>query len=159
MDTQSSVPVVYRNSNPFRNGNAGNGHAANGNGHAGRLKVERGASLAKRKLSKSQRAVIGADILDGLAVYQPTRRAVAANLGVSSGYVARAQALSPDQRKMVREGRIGLNRIASARRARSGNGAVIIDDIALTEIVRAAGIDRVLTVASTVERMLRDLHQ
>jgi hypothetical protein len=155
MDTQSQslVPALYRSS--LRNGTAAvNGHAANGNGHAA-LKVERGASLAKRKLSKSQRAVIGANIADGLVAYQPTRLAIAADLGVSAVYVARAQRLTPEQRRMVREGRIGLNRIKPSTRRACSNGVALIDDITLTEMVRAAGIERVLTVASAVERELR----
>jgi hypothetical protein len=82
---------------------------------------------------------------------------VSENLGVSAVYVAIAQRLTPAQRQMVREGRVGLNRIkSSARRARS-NGVALIDDITLAEMVRVAGIERVLTVASAVER--EQLHQ
>jgi len=44
------------------------------NGNRSARPVVRGASIAhRRKLTKSQRAVLAADILDGRRIYQPTR--------------------------------------------------------------------------------------
>jgi hypothetical protein len=56
---------------------------------------------------------------------------------------------------MVLEGRVVLSHF-DARRKPGNGSARIIDDAALTEMVRVAGIERVLTAASVVER---ELHQ
>jgi hypothetical protein len=68
-----------------------------------RLRVERGVSLAQRKIGKHARAVIAADILDGLALYQPTQQELAWLLRVSSVYIARARKLTPNQRAVIRQ--------------------------------------------------------
>jgi hypothetical protein len=63
-------------------------------------------SLPHRKASKAARAVIAADILDGLMVLQnPTVSIVTVALGVSASSVANARRLTPEQRDAVRKGR------------------------------------------------------
>jgi hypothetical protein len=127
----------------------------NGNGHAS-PKVERGASLAQRKLTKSQRAALAANVFDGRTTYQPTRRELSGIFGVSGGYIDRARQLPPEKRQVVIEGRASLSRFnSSARRPlrpKPHNGATTVDDATLTAMVRVAGIERVLSIASAVER-------
>jgi hypothetical protein len=130
----------------------------NGNVHATPLRVERAAGLALRKLTKSQRAVRAANTYDGIAVVQPTRSQLALMFGVSHGYIDRARKLSPEKRQAVLAGRIGLSRITPpTRRPKSGNGSAAINDDTLTDMVRAAGIEKVLAIAATVER--EQVHQ
>ena len=65
----------------------------------------RGASIAhRRKLTKSQRAVLAADILDGRRIYQPTRVDLATLIGVSAPMIVEAQKLSPAARAMITNG-------------------------------------------------------
>jgi hypothetical protein len=74
---------------------------SNGNG-AARPVVVRGAGLAHRtKLSKSMRAVIAADIFDGIKCHQPTRRELTMLLDVSGNMIDRARRLSPAARQQA----------------------------------------------------------
>jgi hypothetical protein len=69
----------------------------------------RGASLVHRsKLTKSQRAVIVANIDDGIIAYQPTQTELAKMLGVSLPMVQRAKRLSPLARQQVMKGMLTL---------------------------------------------------
>jgi hypothetical protein len=117
--------------------------------------VERGASLAQRKLTKSQRAAMAADVFDGRTVYQPTRRELSGIFGVSSGYIDRARQLSLEKRQVVVEGRAGLARFnPPAHRPampKLGNGTSI-DDKMLFDVIAAAGVDRVLGIAANVDQ-------
>jgi hypothetical protein len=80
----------------------------NGNGSA-RIRVERGISLAHQtRLSKSQRAVIAADILDGARLYQPTRVDLVGLLNVSVSMIDQAQRLSPAARTRIANGKATL---------------------------------------------------
>src|SRR5205809_5705270 len=72
---------------------------SNGNGTA-RPPV-RGASLVHRKLTKSQLAVLVANIDDGVYPYQPTQSELAKALGVSVPMVQLAKRLSPLARQHV----------------------------------------------------------
>jgi hypothetical protein len=56
---------------------------SNSNGNGAARPVERGASR-RRKRSKSQRAVIAADIFEGRRSYQPNRRELSAIFDVST---------------------------------------------------------------------------
>jgi hypothetical protein len=83
------------------------------NGHT-RLVVERGVSLAHRsKLNKSQRAVLGADIFDGLKRYQPTQTDLATLLGVSTTMIVNARRLSPAARQQIMNGLVTLAHYAA----------------------------------------------
>jgi hypothetical protein len=68
----------------------------------------RGASLVHRKLTKSQRAVIVANIDDGLMAHQPSQSELAKLLGVSLPMVQRAKRLSPLARQQVMSGKVTL---------------------------------------------------
>ena len=86
----------------------GKSSSANGNGSA-RFRVARGVSLAHQtRLSKSQRAVIAADILDGFRRYLPTRVDLVGLLNVSVSMIAQAQCLSPAARDRIANGKATL---------------------------------------------------
>jgi hypothetical protein len=62
-----------------------------------------------KTLSKSARAVLGAEILDGrLSLLNPTVAMVAQAVGVNADYIAKARRLSPEQRREVARGRRSL---------------------------------------------------
>jgi hypothetical protein len=87
---------------------AGKSSSVNGNGSA-RFRVERGVSLAHQtRLTKSQRAVIAANILDGVRLYQPTRVDLVGLLNVSVSMIAQAQCLSPAARDRIANGKATL---------------------------------------------------
>ena len=71
--------------------------------------VARGVSLAHQtKLSKSQRAVIAADIFDGIRRYQPTQCDLATLLGISTTMIVSARRLSPAARQQIMAGLVTL---------------------------------------------------
>jgi hypothetical protein len=71
--------------------------------------VARGVSLAHQtKLTKSQRAVIAANIFDGLFAYQPSQVELAKLLGVSAPMVVKARRLSPAAREQIAAGKATL---------------------------------------------------
>jgi hypothetical protein len=79
--------------------------------------VERGVSLAHRtKLTKSQRAALAAEILDGRRIYQPTRVDLATLMDVSAPMIVAAQRLSPAARQMIIKGVAALSDFAPRRR-------------------------------------------
>jgi hypothetical protein len=103
----------------------------NGN-RAARPVVARGVSLAHQtKLSKSQRAVLAADILDGRRVYQPTRVELATLVGVSAPMIVKAQSLSPAARAMIAKGLATLSNFATPKINRRSTDFV-------TEVMEAA---------------------
>jgi hypothetical protein len=130
--------------------------SVNGNRPA-RAIVERGAR--RRKRTKSQRAVIAADIFEGRRSYRPNRRELAAIFDVSTVMIDIARKLPPAARQCVAndEGCIGQfaypNRPASA----ATNGAPALSNgaspsnQALFDLITAAGVERVLDVAAAVE--------
>ena len=62
--------------------------------------------LLHLRTSKSAKACLAADLVDGLAVLQnPTQRVAATAYGLSAGSVARALRLTPEQRQAVRRGK------------------------------------------------------
>ena len=71
---------------------------ANGNGAASpnstATKVAAAVSLVHRRLTPQQKAVICANILDGLARYVPTQKELADTLGVPPSYIMAARKLS-----------------------------------------------------------------
>jgi hypothetical protein len=129
---------------------------ANGNGAARPVIVVRGRSLAHRtKLSKQQRAVIAADIFDGAKQYQQTRRELTLLLGVSGAMIDRARRLTAEQRQRVASGLVSLAHFDKSPRPlalpKPGNGTAI-DDKTLFDVIAAAGIDRVLSIAANVDQ-------
>jgi hypothetical protein len=132
----------------------------NGNGAARPPRVEHGHSLAHRHLNKHQRAVIAADVEDGLAVYQPSRQELRQLLKVNAEYIRRARQLTPGQRRAILAGRNRHHPAISSPPVRTlalpkpaetnGNGK--LPDATLFDIVRNEGIERILNVAATVEQ-------
>ena len=62
----------------------------NGNGGATATpRVIRGASVVHQALDKRQLACLSADVLEGTADYQPTRKELAQLFGVSGNYMTR----------------------------------------------------------------------
>jgi hypothetical protein len=118
-----------------------------------------GASLSHRQLDARQRACQAANIIDGLVMFIPTRRQVADALNVSPAYIAIAQKLSPSQRIAILRGwdPVSFTELMNRPRQLSLAGPVIPDmkvitDADLENMVRNAGIERVLEAAVQVER-------
>jgi hypothetical protein len=64
-----------------------------------------------QKLSKTMRAILAAEVLDGnLPLMNLTRDMVARAVGVSTGYVDAARRLTPEQRREVARGKRSLVR-------------------------------------------------
>jgi len=63
-----------------------------------------GASLAHRQLNKRQRAVLAADMLDGLVTFSPSQTQLANLLGVSIPYINVARKLSAGKRAAILKG-------------------------------------------------------
>jgi hypothetical protein len=136
----------------------------NGNGGATATpRVIRGASVAHQDLDKRQRACLTAEVLEGAANYQPTRKELAQLLGVSGNYIDAARKLSPERRRAIIEGRDDTSfaallnppepQFALPMPASSiATNGEAIDDNTLFNIVATAGVDRVLTTAVEVER-------
>jgi hypothetical protein len=98
------------------------------NGHGSARPVERGVSLAHRtKLTKSQRAVLVADILDGRRVYQPTRVDLATLVDVSVSMIAKAQRLSPAARQSIMKGFATLPSFATPPLRGGARGVTVLE--------------------------------
>ena len=126
-------------------------HTTNGNGSAiAARQVLSGRGLAHRRLNKRQRAVLAADVVDGLVTVQLTAKQVAQLLGVSAPYIALAQQFTPEKRAAIMSGKDDTSFVACSippaplalpapSLAISWDGA---NDDALLANVRAAGITR-----------------
>jgi hypothetical protein len=64
-------------------------------------KVITGASIVHRQLDKRQRAILAADVLDGMVRLDPSQKQLAQIFGVSVVYVAIARKLSPGKRVAI----------------------------------------------------------
>jgi hypothetical protein len=123
-------------------------------------RVLSGRGLAHRHLNKRQRAVLAADVVDGVATVQLTAKQVAQLLGVSTVYIALAQQFTPEKRAAILNGKDDTSFVAllnppapqlalpAPRLAITWDGA---SDDALLANVRAAGITRTWTA---IERLL-----
>jgi hypothetical protein len=77
----------------------------NGNGTVMPIHAVDAHALPHRKLSKTERAILGAEILDGRVVLQGlTLKLIATAVGVSTSYIAAARRATPDQRRAIRHG-------------------------------------------------------
>jgi hypothetical protein len=120
----------------------------NGNGAIPRAPLISARSLVHRRLSKAQRALVGAAILEGGVQLQDLPlRIVSQVVGCSVAYLTAAQRLAPAQREAVVRGHrpLILPRVVPAPNCAS------ITNLQLKHIIRAAGIDRVLEAAVAVE--------
>jgi hypothetical protein len=139
-------------------------HSTNGNGGAVTIlpptpKVITGQSLAHRELDKRQRAVLAADMFDGTVPFRPTQAQSALICGVSVTYVTAARKLSPGERSAILQG-YDVTRFADLLRPpRQLSLAMpvlptvkVLPDSVLENLIRSAGIERVLDIAAAVER-------
>lgn len=123
------------------------------------LRTIRGHSLAHRQLTKQQRAVLAADVIDGLAAFVPSHKEVATLFHVSQPYVDAARKLRPGQRAAILNGRVTpFPSLVHPQHQLSLAGPVIpnlkvITDADLENMVRNAGIERVLEAACAVEHV------
>ena len=129
-------------------------NSSNGNGAA--RPVVRGVSLVHRsKLTKSQRAVIVANVDDGIIDYRLTQTELAKNLNVSLPMVQQAKRLSPLARQRVMSGSVTLGYYARHARALPRPAPVIAtsmnDDETLLAIIHRCGVNHVVDIAAAVE--------
>jgi hypothetical protein len=120
----------------------------NGNGATPRASLISARSLVHRRLSKAERAVVGAAILEGGVQLQDLPlRIVSQVVGCSVAYLTAAQRLAPAQREAVVRGHrpLILPRVVPAPNCAS------ITNSYLETVIRSAGIERVLDVAAAVE--------
>ena len=138
-------------------------HATNGNAGAVTIlppatKVITGVSLVHRQLSKAQRAVLAADVIDGLARFVPTNQQVATAFGVSQTYIDIARKLTPGKREAILRGwdPTSFAELMHSPRQLSLAGPAIPDmkvipDIVLENLARAVGPERMLAAACAAE--------
>jgi hypothetical protein len=125
----------------------------NGNGASSKPRCLSGASLAQlvRHMTPSERAILGAELVEGRAVLEPpTAKTVSALCQVNMTYVGAALRLTPAQRGEVLAGERPLiepRRCAPVRTEwADANGHGIV------EAIKLIGIDRTLEAAIEVER-------
>jgi hypothetical protein len=131
--------------------------AAHGNGGAAFIlpptpKVITGRSLVHRQLDARQRAVVAADILDGLVRFCPSQTQLASLCGVSVVYIDLARKLTPGKREAILRGSDpqSFAELLHSSRLLVPNCASITNKH-LEMMIRAAGIERVLDIACVVE--------
>jgi hypothetical protein len=105
----------------------------------------------RTKLSKSQRAVVAANIDDGIAAYQPTRVELAKIIGVSLPMIQRAKRLSPLARQQVMSGLVKLGFFDRQKMRALPKPAPANDDEALRDIIRRCGVNHVVDIAAAIE--------
>ena len=118
-------------------------------------RVVRGVSLAHRKLTLHQKAVVLANILDGLTIYQPSEQDLVRLFGVSAQYIQNARRLTPDQRQVVLEYTARHPAISARPKPKPKNGNGHLDDSELFRTIANVGIDRALNVAAKVDQAQR----
>lgn len=113
-----------------------------------------GRSLAHRRLDARQRAAIAAQILSGEVEIKLSACQVAMLCGVSAPYVAAAAQLSPAKREAIAQGKdaTSFTTLLASTKTLALPKPVIVTDEKLSNIIKTAGIDRVLSVACSVER-------
>jgi hypothetical protein len=120
-------------------------------------KVITGASLVHRRLSKTQRAVIAADIIDGSVTFIPTKQQVATACGVSQPYVDAARKLAPGKGEAILRDwdptTIAelMPRPTRQLQLKLPAPNSTIPDRYLEMVIKAVGIDRALEAAMVVE--------
>jgi hypothetical protein len=117
----------------------------------------RGVSMSHRtRLNKSQRAVIGAYILDGVWGYQPTRGAVARDLCISLPTLDKASALSPAARDAIMRQAGTLATFERSKQRQLAHLKIVdrvkSDDEMLAEIIARHGVDHVFDVMVTATK-------
>jgi hypothetical protein len=116
-----------------------------------------GAGLANRHLDKRQRAVLVADVLDGVVTFTPTMAQLASIFGVSVTYVELARKLPIGRRSAILRGWDLVSFAQLMPRRSAMLPALITDekaeipDCVLENLARAVGTERMLAAAVAVE--------
>ena len=103
-------------------------------------------------MNARQKASIAAGVLAGEAVIELSARQVAQLFGVSVPYINAASELSPAKRQAIANGTDSTPVTTLIKPSSTLALPKPVSDAALADIVRGAGIDRVLAVACTVEQ-------
>jgi hypothetical protein len=120
-------------------------------------KMIAGAGLAHRRLTALQRAVLVADVLDGAVAFSPSQKQLAALFGVSAAYVRGAQKLSSELREAILHGWDSrplaelMHQTRQLQLKLPASNCASITNAYLENVIRAAGVDRVLEAAVAVE--------
>jgi hypothetical protein len=129
--------------------------SANGSNGATGARPIRGRSLVHRRRDKRQLAALAADVLAGLAAFEPSRRQLSTSFGVSVTYIAAAARLTPEQRKAIIEGRdsTSFRTLLNPPEPQFALPApkAVLDDAQVIGFVRSVGVTRVLDAAVLIE--------
>ena len=130
----------------------------NGKGGAAILppvtKVINGRGVAHRHLDARQRAILAANVADGIARFVPSQKQLANVFDVSVPYVQLARKLSLEKRSAILD---GLDRTSFVdlmdrlRRLTSPLAVANISDAQLMNVARIVGADRRLEAAAAAE--------
>jgi hypothetical protein len=118
-------------------------------------KVITGASIVHRQLDKRQRAILAADVLDGMVTFTPSAKQLADIFDVSTPYIAAARKLSPGKRAAILrdwDPTSFADLVHSQQRQLRVPNCASITNSYLETVIRAVGVDRTLEVAIGVER-------
>ncbi len=117
-------------------------------------RVISGRSLVHRKLGAPQKAAIAAGILNGDVAIKLSMRQLAQLVGVSVPYIRAASQLSSEVRRSIADDEGSLSftcLLKSSFKPLALPKPVIVTDEKLSNIIKTAGIDRVLALACEVE--------
>jgi hypothetical protein len=111
-----------------------------------------------RQLDKRQRAVLAAEVIDGMVMFIPSQRQISLLFNVSSTYVDLARKFSPGKRMEILRGwnAVSFAELLRPPRQLSLAGPVlpvlkIFSDSDLEHVARVVGTDRMLAAACAVE--------
>ncbi len=119
------------------------------NGHgAMTVPTIKGAGVGNRRATKSQRAALAAAILMGDVNFKFTVSQLALIIGVNPVYIWLAAQLPRAKRDAIATGK---DKTSFSTMLKSPKAPKPVTDEVLTNIVRVAGVDRILTVAAAVD--------
>jgi hypothetical protein len=116
-----------------------------------------GAGLANRHLDKRQRAVLAANVLDGLVTFSPSQQQIAAILGVSVPYIQAARGLAPGKRAAILRGWDPTSFADLVHPQRQlqlklpAPNCASVTNLQLEHVIRTVGIERALDAAVKVK--------
>ena len=114
-----------------------------------------GAGLANCHLDKRQRAVLAADVLDGMATVALSQKQLADIFDVSVPYINVARKLSPGKRAAILrdwDPTSFADLVHPQQRQLRVPNCASITNLQLEHVIRAVGVDRALEAAVAVER-------
>jgi hypothetical protein len=110
-----------------------------------------GLALAHRKLDARQRAAIAAQAYEAEIGIDLSLRQLCMLLGVSAPYVRVARSLSPEKRAAIAGGSDPASFVPLLASPKLPALPAPVSDAKLAEVIRDAGLDRILAVAIEVE--------